>query len=45
MKNDPDPYYQLRRYAYSAKLPLSIVTDFQELAIVEFSVLPIARCQ
>ncbi|MHB9112356.1 MAG: Eco57I restriction-modification methylase domain-containing protein [Thermoleophilia bacterium] len=35
MKNDPDPYYQLRRYAYSAKLPLSIVTDFQELAIVD----------
>lgn len=35
MKNDADPYYQLRRYAYSAKLPLSIVTDFQELAIVE----------
>ncbi|MHB8793317.1 MAG: Eco57I restriction-modification methylase domain-containing protein [Thermoleophilia bacterium] len=35
MKKDPDPYYQLRRYAYSAKLPLSIVTDFQELAIVD----------
>ncbi|MBI5869590.1 MAG: N-6 DNA methylase [Actinobacteria bacterium] len=35
MKNDPEPYYQLRRYAYSAKLPLSIVTDFQELAIVD----------
>jgi len=35
MKNDPDPYYQLRRYAYSAKLPLSIVTDFEELAIVD----------
>jgi len=35
MKNDSDPYYQLRRYAYSAKLPLSIVTDFQELAIVD----------
>ncbi|MHB8859961.1 MAG: Eco57I restriction-modification methylase domain-containing protein [Thermoleophilia bacterium] len=35
MKNDPDPYYQLRRYAYSAKLPLSIVTDFEEFAIVD----------
>lgn len=35
MKNDPDPYYQLRRYAYSAKLSLSIVTDFEEFAIVD----------
>ncbi|MHB1055445.1 MAG: Eco57I restriction-modification methylase domain-containing protein [Thermoleophilia bacterium] len=35
MKNDPEPYYQLRRYGFSAKLPLSIVTDFEELAIVD----------
>ena len=41
MKNDPDPYYQLRRYAYSAKLPLSIVTDFEELAIVDCRAKPL----
>ncbi|MFA5802231.1 MAG: TaqI-like C-terminal specificity domain-containing protein [Thermoleophilia bacterium] len=35
MKNDPEPYYQLRRYGFSAKLPLSIVTDFEELAVVD----------
>lgn len=35
IKFDPEPYYQLRRYAYSAKLPLSILTDFEELAIVD----------
>ncbi len=35
MKKDPEPYYQLRRYAFSAKLPLSILTDFEELAIVD----------
>ena len=29
------PAYQLRRYAWSAKLPLSILTDFEELAIYD----------
>jgi type I restriction-modification system DNA methylase subunit len=32
---DIKPSYQLRRYAWSAKLPLSILTDFEELAIYE----------
>ena len=27
--------YQLRRYAWSAKLPLSILTDFEEFAVYE----------
>jgi type I restriction-modification system DNA methylase subunit len=35
LKSDPAPYFQLRRYAYSAKLPLSILTDFEELAILD----------
>ena len=30
LKNDPHPAFQLRRYAWSAKLPLSILTDFEE---------------
>jgi predicted type IV restriction endonuclease len=28
IKEDVSPAYQLRRYAWSAKLPLSVVTDF-----------------
>lgn len=32
---DPGPAYQLRRYGFSAKLPLSILTDFEELAIYD----------
>jgi hypothetical protein len=29
------PAYQLRRYAWSAKLPLSILTDFEELSVYD----------
>lgn len=32
---DPDPAYQVRRYAWSAKLPVSVVTDFQEFALYD----------
>ncbi len=35
LKNNPEPAYQLRRYAWSAKLPLSILTDFQEFAVYD----------
>ncbi len=35
IKDDPDPAYQLRRYAWSAKLPLSILMDFEEFAVYE----------
>src|SRR3989441_346947 len=35
VKDDPDPAYQLKRYAWSAKLPLSILTDFEEFAVYE----------
>jgi len=34
------PAYQLRRYAWSAKLPLSILTDFEELAVYDCRVRP-----
>ena len=40
IKDDPEPAYQLRRYAWSAKLPLSILTDFQELAVYDCRVKP-----
>ena len=32
--------YQLRRYAWSAKLPLSILTDFEEFAVYDCRVKP-----
>jgi hypothetical protein len=35
VKYDVEPAFQLRRYAWSAKLPLSIVTDFEEFAIYD----------
>ena len=35
IKGDPHPAYQLRRYAWSAKLPLSILTDFEEFAVYD----------
>lgn len=33
--SDSNPAYQLRRYAWSAKLPLSILTNFEDLCIYE----------
>lgn len=35
LKDDISPAFQVRRYAWSAKLPLSILTDFEELAIYD----------
>ena len=35
IKEDVSPAYQLRRYAWSAKLPLSILTDFEEFAVYD----------
>ncbi len=40
VKGDPGPAFQLRRYAWSAKLPLSIVTDFEEFAVFDTRVKP-----
>ena len=33
IKEDIAPAYQVRRYGYSAKLSLSILTDFEEFAV------------
>jgi type I restriction-modification system DNA methylase subunit len=33
IKDNIDPAYQLRRYAWSAKLPLSVLTDFEEFSV------------
>jgi type I restriction-modification system DNA methylase subunit len=35
-----EPAYQLRRYAWSAKLPLSILTDFEEFAVYDCRIKP-----
>ncbi|MEM9662365.1 MAG: TaqI-like C-terminal specificity domain-containing protein [Planctomycetota bacterium] len=35
LRTDHRPAYQLRRYAWNAKLPLSIVTDFEEFAVYD----------
>jgi type I restriction-modification system DNA methylase subunit len=40
IKADVGPSYQLRRYAWSAKLPLSILTDFEELSVFDCRVKP-----
>ncbi|HLJ10145.1 MAG TPA: N-6 DNA methylase, partial [Planctomycetaceae bacterium] len=35
LKEDIAPAFQLRRYAWTAKLPLSILTDFEELTVYD----------
>ncbi|MEQ8192054.1 MAG: type I restriction enzyme HsdR N-terminal domain-containing protein, partial [Candidatus Eremiobacterota bacterium] len=40
IKDEPHPAYQLRRYAWSAKLPLSILTDFEEFAVYDCRIKP-----
>ncbi len=40
LKGDIHPAYQLRRYAWSAKLPLSILTDFEEFAVYDCRIEP-----
>ena len=40
VKDAPAPAFQVRRYAWSAKLPLSIVTDFDEFAVYDCRIKP-----
>ena len=40
IKDDVHPAYQLRRYAWSSKLPLSILTNFEELAVYDCRIKP-----
>jgi len=35
IQTDIQPAYQLRRYAWTAKLPLSILTDFEEFSVYD----------
>lgn len=41
VKNDILPAYQVRRYGWSAKLAISIITDFEEFAIYDCTKKPI----
>jgi len=40
IKDDIHPAYQLRRYAWSGKLPVSILTDFEEFAVYDCTTKP-----
>ncbi len=35
VKSEVEPAYQVRRYAWSAKLPVSILTDFEEFSVYD----------
>jgi predicted type IV restriction endonuclease len=35
LRTDPGPAFQLRRYAWSAKLPISVLTDFEEFVVYD----------
>lgn len=41
LKGDISPAFQLRRYGWSAKLPLSVLTDFEELAVYDCRIKPV----
>jgi hypothetical protein len=43
LKSATDAAFQVRRYAWSAKLPLSILTDFEEFAVYDCRTRPTAQ--
>jgi type I restriction-modification system DNA methylase subunit len=43
IKHDVSPAFQLRRYAWTTKLPLSILSDFEEFAVYDCRVKPDQR--
>jgi len=43
VKDDIQPAYQVRRYGWSAKLPVSIITDFEEFAIYDCTKKPLPK--
>lgn len=40
LKDKIEPAYQLRRYGWSAKMPISLLTDFEELSLYDCSLKP-----
>jgi hypothetical protein len=43
LKENPEPAFQLRRYGWTKRLVLSVLTDFQELAVYDTRVRPSDR--
>jgi hypothetical protein len=43
LKENPEPAIQLRRYAWTAKLPLSILTNFEAFAVYDCRIRPTSR--
>ena len=41
LRDETSPAFQLRRYAWSAKLPLSILSDFEEFAVYDCRIRPL----
>ncbi len=41
IKTDKEPALQVRRYGWNAKLPLSIVTDFEEFSVYDTRIKPL----
>lgn len=41
IKEEVDPSFQVRRYGWTAKLPLSILTDFEEFTVFDTRIKPI----
>jgi adenine-specific DNA-methyltransferase len=41
IKDQIEPAFQVRRYGWSAKLPISVVTDFQEFAVYDCTKKPL----
>ncbi|KAF0109634.1 MAG: type ii site-specific deoxyribonuclease [Chloroflexi bacterium] len=41
IETNPEPSFQIRRYAWSAKLPVSIVTDFEQMAVYDCRAKPV----
>lgn len=42
IKDAAEPAFQVRRYAYTAKLPLSILTNFREFAVYDTRIKPVS---
>ena len=40
LKKDPAPALQVRRYAYTSKMPIAILTDFSEFAVYDTRIKP-----
>jgi type I restriction-modification system DNA methylase subunit len=41
IETNPEPAFQIRRYAWSAKLPISIVSDFEQMAVYDCRAKPV----